>query len=191
MDRDKLDALSKHKLEIMAEDMGLDVAGMKKSEIVDAILAQSADTDEVPVPKATEPKREIAPPPAETAPPPAPDPGAPKFYQVAKAGRYAVDGFCHSVPAGMLVSDQTHNVPLMLSQGVALVAVSNPTTQDIHRSPGRLGQLRALAGTAPEAAMDAFGGEAAAYYAVGPNGERLPVEQVAVAPNISILATLK
>ena len=43
MDRDQLNELSKSKLERMADEMGLVAHGLKKSEIVDLIVAQSGD----------------------------------------------------------------------------------------------------------------------------------------------------
>lgn len=192
MDRDQLNELSKSKLERLAEDMGLVTHGLKKSEIVDLIAAQSgeAEPEAAPAPVAAP---SMAPPPApaaKVAPDPAPE-SAVAFFKVSKTSRYAVDGFCHTVPAGMIVSARTHDVALMRAQGVPLVPMGEPSTKDLHTAPGRLGQLRALTGSAPEEAMDAFGGEAQAYYQLGPDGEYLPVEPIAVAPAISITATLK
>lgn len=191
MDRDQLNELSKSKLERMADEMGLVTHGLKKSEIVDLIVAQSGD----PEPEASAgaggsaggAASAAAP---EVAPAAAPE-SADAFFKVSKASRYAVDGFCHTVPAGMIVSSRTHDVALMRAQGVPLTPMGEPSTKDIHTAPGRLGQLRALTGSAPEEAMDAFGGEAQAYYQLGPDGEYLPVEPIAVAPAISITATLK
>lgn len=197
MTRDELNELSKSKLERMAEDMGLDPRNMKKADLVELIA--SADLEDeareaaAPEPEpAKAPARTIAPAPVAPVVVLAPAESAePQHFKVVKAARYAVDGFCHTVPAGMIVSSLTHDVPLMRAQGVALAPMGVPTEKDLHTAPGRLGQLRALAGTAPEAAMDAFGGEAEAYYQTGPNGEHLPVEPIAVAANISISATLK
>lgn len=194
MDRDQLNELSKSKLERLADEMGLVTHGLKKSEIVDLIVSQSGEAGPEGVPVA-EAVPSMAPPPAPApavtvAPAAAPE-SADAFFKVSKASRYAVDGFCHTVPAGMIVSARTHDVALMRAQGVPLVPMGEPSTKDLHTAPGRLGQLRALTGSAPEEAMDAFGGEAQAYYQLGPDGEYLPVEPIAVAANISISATLK
>ena len=196
MTRDELNELSKSKLERMAEDMGLDPRNMKKADLVELIAAADLEDEarEAPAPEpepAKAPARTIAPAPAApVAAAPAPS-AEPEHFKVVKASRYAVDGFCHTVPAGMIVSARTHDVALMRAQGVPLAPMGEPSTKDLHTAPGRLGQLRALTGSAPEEAMDAFGGEAQAYYQLGPDGEYLPVEPIAVAPAISITATLK
>jgi len=202
MTRNELNALSKTKLTKIADDLGIDVSGLRKSEVVDLIASvQVAPVEEVSVEES----------PVEVAPArkpikvedvraaveilrasdPSPQPAKDEFYKVGKACRYAVDGFCHTLPAGMIVSSKTHNIQLMLSQKVLLVSMDSPTEKELHTAPGRLGQLRALTGAAPESAMDAYGGEAASYYQLGPDGERLPLEPIAVSAAISIAATLK
>lgn len=189
MKRDDLTGMSKSALEALAEDMGLIAHGMKKAELIDAILSQSAE----PAPRPAE-VAEATPEPAEepeAAPVALEAPVAAEFYVVSKVSRYAVDGFCHNLPAGMIVSNQTHDIGLMRAQGVALSPAAPPTEGERHAAPGRIGQLRALTGSAPESAMSQFNTESQSYYQLGPDGEYLPVEPIAVAPNVSILATLK